>query len=410
MKLTKATVEAASLPEKGQTFIWDDDLRGFGVRLTPTAQTYIVQARVNGVTRRVSLGRHGTITLQQARKKAVKELSKMVEGIDPILEKKRLKAESVSLRQVVEDYLGDRKDLKESSRADIRKHLSKAFSDWSDRPIAKITRDMVLQRFRERSELGPAQANLAFRNLRAWVNYAMGAYRAENEPIIMHNPVKVLSETRAWHRIQARSGKVPLEKIGDAWAKIQQLRNAPEQTTIGRTIADLTAFLMLTGCRIGEAGPLTWDRVDLDGGSWFLPDPKNRQPITRPLPKVLVEILKERPQGGQFVFPGRSGGYVPTVRGVLDAIAEATGAKISAHDFRRTFVAVAGEVGVEFWKTKLLMGHKMSGDVTLVHYTEKQDLRYLAGDLERIATWITSRKTPPIADNVVPFPVRGGNP
>ena len=406
MKLTKSTVEGARLPEKGQRFVWDDELRGFGIRLTPTTRTYIVQARVNGTTRRVSLGRHGTITLQQARKKAVKELSKMVEGIDPILEKKRLKAESVPLRQVVEDYLGDRKGLKDSSRADILKHLNKAFEDWADKPIAKITRDMVLQRFRKRSELGKTQANLAFRNLRAWFNYAMGAYRAENEPIITHNPVKVLSETRSWHRIQARSGKVPLDKIGDAWAKIQQLSTAPEQT-ISRTLADLTAFLMLTGCRIGEAGPLTWDRLNLDEGWWFLPDPKNREPITRPLPKVLVGILKERPRTGDYVFPGRSSGWVQSVRGVTDAISKAIGAEITAHDLRRTFRAVAGEVGVEFWKTKLLMGHKMSGDITLSHYTEKSDLRYLAGDLERIATWITTRKTP-TADNVVPFPVKGG--
>jgi integrase len=98
---------------------------------------------------------------------------------------------------------------------------------------------------------------------------------------------------------------------------------------------------------------------------------------------------------------------VQSVRGVTDAISKAIGAEITAHDLRRTFRAVAGEVGVEFWKTKLLMGHKMSGDITLSHYTEKSDLRYLAGDLERIATWITTRKTP-TADNVVPFPVKGG--
>jgi integrase len=122
---------------------------------------------------------------------------------------------------------------------------------------------------------------------------------------------------------------------------------------------------------------------------------------------VLVEILKERPRTGDYVFPGRSSGWVTSVRGVTEAISEAVSVKVTAHDLRRTFRSVAGEVGVEFWKTKLLMGHKMSGDVTLDHYTEKQDLRYLAVDLERIATWITARKTL-TADNVVLFPARGG--
>jgi integrase len=408
MKLTKTTVETASLPEKGQTFIWDDELRGFGVRLTPTARTYIVQARVNGATRRVTIGRHGVLTVQEARKEAIAELSKMTKGMDPATEKKKNRAASVTLEEVVTKYLKDRGHLKASTRTDIQKHVEGIFSDWKDKPVAKITRDMVLRRFRERSETGPAQTNQAFRYLRSFLNYAAGTFRDDDdEQLLPHNPVRVLSDAKIWNRIQPRSKRIPLDSIGDAWETIQKSRTAPEQTTIGRTLADLTAFLMLTGCRIGEAGALTWDRLNLDDGSWYLPDPKNREPITRPLPGALAGILKERPRTGDYVFPGRSGGFVTSVRGPLDAIAEATGAKISAHDLRRTFRAVAGEVGVEFWKTKLLMGHKMSGDVTLDHYTEKSDLRYLAGDLERIATWITTRKTP-AADNVVQFPVKGG--
>jgi integrase len=408
MKLTKSTVEGARLPEKGQRFIWDDELRGLGVRLTPTARTYVVQARVNGATRRVTIGRHGVLTVQEARKAAIGELSKMTRGIDPVTEKKKARATSVTLEEVVKQYLKDRGHLKASTRTDIQKHLEGIFADWKDRPVAKITRDMVLRRFRERSETGPAQTNQAFRYLRSWINYAAGTYRDDDdEQLLPHNPVRVLCDAKMWNHVQPRSKRIPLDAIGDAWETIQKSRTAPEQTTVSRALADLTAFLMLTGCRIGEAGPLTWDRLNLDDGSWYLPDPKNRQPITRPLPKVLVEIIKERPRTGDYVFPGRSRGWVTSVRGPLDAIAEATGARISAHDLRRTFRAVAGEVGVEFWKTKLLMGHRLSGDVTLGHYTEKSDLRYLAGDLERIATWITTRKTP-TADNVVPFPVRGG--
>ena len=105
MKLTKHTIESASLPEKGQSFLWDSETRGFGVRLTPAGRTYIIQGRVNGVSRRVSLGRHGVITLQQARKKAQKELSAMLEGIDPAIEKKRSEAYSKTLRGIADEYL-----------------------------------------------------------------------------------------------------------------------------------------------------------------------------------------------------------------------------------------------------------------------------------------------------------------
>ena len=62
MKLTKDKIEGTVLPKKGQQFLWDSETRGFGVRLTPTARTYVAQARVNGATRRVTIGKHGILT------------------------------------------------------------------------------------------------------------------------------------------------------------------------------------------------------------------------------------------------------------------------------------------------------------------------------------------------------------
>ena len=44
MKLTKTVVDALVLPDKGQVFKWDGELKGFGVRLTPGGKAYIVQA------------------------------------------------------------------------------------------------------------------------------------------------------------------------------------------------------------------------------------------------------------------------------------------------------------------------------------------------------------------------------
>ena len=217
VKLTKTIVENVKLPEKGQAFLWDIELKGFGVRFTPTARTYIAQGRVAGRDRRVTLGKHGVLTVQQARKRAQRELSKMSEGKDPVKEKKRREAQGVTLGQVVEAYLKDRRSLKESSRADILKHLEGSFSDWKDKPIVSITRGKVLTRFRERSDKSYAQANQAFRNLRALINYATGAYQAEGVSIISENPVKAISDLKMWNHVKPRSGRIPNDKIGTVW-------------------------------------------------------------------------------------------------------------------------------------------------------------------------------------------------
>jgi integrase len=90
----------------------------------------------------------------------------------------------------------------------------------------------------------------------------------------------------------------------------------------------------------------------------------------------------------------------------MERISEAAGASISPHDVRRSFRAIAGECGIEFWKTKLLMGHKLSGDVTITHYTETSDLRYLRPEINKIAAWIIRQGLIAASDNVVQLPTR----
>ena len=409
MELKKDVIENTKLPAKGQVFLWDDELKGFGVRLTPNARTYIVQARVKGKTRRVTLGKHGVLTLQQARKRAIKELSKMLEGVDPTKEKKRAEAQAVTLEQLISAYVKDRRNLKESSRADIHKHLKTSFSDWAKKPIVSITREKAAIRFRELSDRSPAQANQAFRVLRALFNYAIGAYQADGVPIISENPVKAISDLKMWNHVKPRSGRIPTDKIGAAWNELQRLREIAGQTTISRTLADAVAFLMLTGARWSEMAELTWDRVNIKEGHWHIPDPKNRTSITFPLSKAAVEMLKGRPQVDRYVFPaGTEAGHVREARSVLASLSKAAGTHITAHDLRRTFRAIAGECGIDFWKTKLLMGHKIAGDITITHYTETSDLRYLAEDINRIGDWIVRQGVIAAAGNVVPFPVKTG--
>lgn len=405
MKFTKANIESLKLPQAGQRVIlWDSELPGFGMRITQSGKMYIAQARVNGKSRRVSIGRHGVLTLQEARKEAQKELSSMLGGKDPVIEKKTAEAYGKTLREITKEYLRDRRDLKPSYVADIEKHLAGAFAPWADRPAVEITREKVAIRFRELTERSLAQANQAFRVLRAILNYARAAYRPDDKPIIVENPVSILSDMKVWNRVKPRSGRIPTDKIGAAWNVLQGLRDAPEQTTISRSLADVVCFLILTGARWSEAAQLTWDRVNLEENWWYLPDPKNRNPVKFPLSDIAKEILETRPRESEYVFPARSKeGCVSDPRGVFDKVSQIAGVRVTAHDMRRTFRAIAGECDIELWKAKLLMNHRLSQDVTISHYTETEDLRYLAPEINMIAEWITQQALIAVSDKVVPL-------
>lgn len=76
----------------GDVFLWDDELRGFGVKLTKAGvRTYIFQYRMGGretPTRRKTIGRHGSLTPDQARTIAKGLAFKVHQGVDPIDEER----------------------------------------------------------------------------------------------------------------------------------------------------------------------------------------------------------------------------------------------------------------------------------------------------------------------------------
>lgn len=429
MKLTKSTVEKLELPKPGEpaNFEWDDDLEGFGVRVTSGgARAYIAQRRVHGRSRRVTLGRHGVITAEQARKKAQSALGKMVDGIDPTAARRRHKAQSITLREVTARYISTRKTkhgyaLKERTKADIERHLAKSFADWADRPIADINRDMVSHRHEKLSASAPKQADQAFRILRGIINFAREEYRTpEGAPIILDNPVGVLK--RKWHATDGRETHVPLSRIGEWWSALQMRREDPELHKAAQIGADFVALLTLTGLRLGEASTLKWGEVDLEDGSLKLPDPKNRKPVTLPLSKAAVAILERRLsvrlKDCEYVFPGRAAEHLNDCRPTLRKLAEILDAKakaeertkvepvdVTAHDLRRTFIKIADKLNIERWRVKMLVNHSLrsSGDVTISSYTEKSDRRDFRPEAERIASYLEEQRTIAEAGNVRPL-------
>jgi len=411
MKLTKSRVEAFPIPparktskDAGQAIYWDEKLRGFGVRITPSgARSYIVQGRANGKTRRVTLGTHGVLTCDEARRKAKAALLALDDGIDPVIEKKRTKTLALTLREVATDYCANRQTKKGGKLTtmtirDITRHVQSNFGDWADKPIVNITSDLCRSRFEEISKRSEAQANQAFRILRALINFSID----EENPRI--NPVQTLSKKRLWNKNEAKTGFIPLDKVGAAWNLLQERRTSHVLLPIALTGADITLFIMLTGCRWSEAAELTWDCVNLEAGSWHIADPKNHNPVTFPLPAPLRAMLEARPrtEGNDYVFPGR--GKTPFLKDARSTMAEVSklaGLHLTHHDLRRTFIAIGQKLKIELWRLKLLTNHISGGDVTLDHYTETNDLRHLAPEAEQIAAWIVEQGKIASGANVV---------
>ena len=87
IKLTKRTVDRLE-GDGRECFHWDSELPGFGLRIRASRRKYyIVQFRAKGRERRMTLGRHGTITPETARRRAIAHIAEARNGIDPAAER-----------------------------------------------------------------------------------------------------------------------------------------------------------------------------------------------------------------------------------------------------------------------------------------------------------------------------------
>ena len=70
MKLTKRTIDNCRPAPSGDLYLWDEDVAGFGLRVKPSGvRSFMVQYRnKSGMSRRITLGKFGVLTADEARR------------------------------------------------------------------------------------------------------------------------------------------------------------------------------------------------------------------------------------------------------------------------------------------------------------------------------------------------------
>lgn len=365
-KLTKRTIDAAQSVDKGQSFIWDSELKGFGLRITPSRKTYIVQNRVAGKTIRITLGPHGVLTPDQARAEAKIRLGEMARGINANLLERNAKIKRVTLIEAYETYIQSR-SLSISTLEDYAKAMRSGFADWQNISIQNIKRDMIEAHFRKLSEKSLAQANQMFRFLRALLNFSKEKYTLDDgEPLIPSNPCDRLTALKMWHRIDRRTRYLEPHQL-KPW--FEALLHTESSECERHTVKDFCAFILLTGCREQEAARLKWADVNLQAKSITFQHTKNHRVHTLPTGKWLTQLLVERQKEAKFeyVFPANNKyGHVKNHRKSILSIRKHSGVEFTLHDLRRTFASIVNHQlakSFSMYTIKRLLNHS-DGDVT----------------------------------------------
>lgn len=347
-KLTKSTIDRLPLADKGkQTDHWDSELQGFGVRTSATAKTFFVMKRVRGKLSRVTLGKYGVLTADEARKRAIKVLSELCDGVDVNQDKAKERLRGITLDKATDLYLEER-DLKEGTKTFYQTMIDVHLKSWKSKPLKTITDDMVKAMHKKLSkDVGKVTANNAMKTLRAIYSYVL----TETKGDLPDNPTKILSSQKVWNKVEPRKTRIQDYELPAWYQGVVEAKNP--------IIRDFLLFTMYNGLRKNEALELQWSDVDFRGRTFTVIDPKNGKDHTLPFTTFTESLLAERLtlRENDFVFPGTGkSGHLAEPRKQIEKIEHESGIHFMPHDLRRTFANVAQKI-VTYSELKRLLNH-----------------------------------------------------
>ena len=393
-RLTKKLIETAALPKKGQVFLRDDVLRGFGVRLTAGSKSFFIEKLIHGQVRRLTLGRFGEMTLDEARANAKKRMVEIDEGRDPVAER-RQRSIAPTFHDLEQMYLTRHAALKKS-RANDEAILNHHLSYLRPRKLVTITRYEIA---RLHSKIGtepssvirpgrpvqrpmPRTANQTLALLRSMLNLAMdwGLLPPGPNPCLR---IKKFPEV-------SRERFVKPDELPKLWAAIQAEPN------VFVRVAFFVA--LLTGARRDEVLTMRWSDLDLQQGTWTIPSTKAGRSHVVPLPRPAVAMIQQLPrlEGNPYVFCGRWGrSHLVNVAKPWKRIRKDAGLEdVRIHDLRRTLGSWLVAAGASLPLIGKALNHTSVSTTQVYARLQLEPVRIaLEANAERMLTYADKAKT-----------------
>jgi integrase len=359
MSVDRITHKLASSLLPGQT-VWDETVKGFGIRKQRSAAVYIFKFRHQGRQRFVTIGRHGSPwTTEMAREAAKRHMLGLVDGRNPADERD---ASVLTFGQFAERYMAEyaagRKKPRSMAedRRNLDHHILPSLGDFRLDAIAR--RDVVA--FHAAQSTRPVNAN---RCLSLISHIFTIAEKWEVRPL-GSNPCPGLD--RYPERPRERwldAGEI--QRLGAALDRRERLGLLDDSKAADWRAVACIRLLILTGARLGEVLGLQWSWINWDRGFARLPDSKTG-PKTIPLPQPALELLAALKRDHhvnsdcKLVLPGtKPGRPFQGIQKPWQRIRKLAGLQdVRIHDLRHCYASFAVASGESLYIVGAILGHR----------------------------------------------------
>lgn len=382
MRISKASVDRTMPSVLGDVIIWDDRVAGFGVKVTPSgSKVYFYRYRISRPGRasqtppiKYTIGKHGSITPDQARKRA-QELAAMVSlGIDPRQQDRDAIAEKDHADQLAREQERTRRDLAFNRIAGLwLKHYA---TDLGRRKSGVAMARLVVGRY-----LGPALGDQPMPDIS----------RADLQSIFDAIPTNKRGMRRAvfsyasvlwgWavRRGHVETNLLTVMDKPPAPAPRDRVLSDVELASVWRATEGVSmvwrAFfrlLILTGQRRGEVSNIRWEELDRNAAIWTIPADRAKNGRAHLVPLSDAALVQIDLVAGGSVWPHLGYVLTTTSRSAISGISKAKAsldASIAClngneaidhwriHDIRRTLATGLQRLGVRFEVTEAVLNH-----------------------------------------------------
>lgn len=371
MKFTDRSIKSLKA-ERKRYEAWEDNGKGFGIRVAPSGRkSWVYLYRFGGTARRITFGTYPAISLSGAHVKRAKAREDLEKGIDPGLELiavKQSERDADIFAELAEEYLEKyAKPRKRSANEDERILRKDVIPVWGRRKAKDIRRRDVIALLDEIVERGsPIIANRTLAVIRKLYNWAMSRDIVDATPCAA---IQAPSKENRRDRVLSDS------EIKTFWTKLEEAKMSE-----GSKLA--LRLQLVTAQRKGEILSAAWSDLDLDDTVWTIPAEKSKNglPHRVPLTDMAVELLsaiKEESGESRWLFPSAiySNRHVTetSVNHALRLNLDVFGLEpFTPHDLRRTTASHMASGGVSRLVISKVLNHAESG-ITAVYDRHSYD-------------------------------------
>ena len=334
--------------------------------------------------REMGLGSLDFVSLAEARQLAVDNKRLVIDGKDPIEERKQShlqkqleQARNLTFREVAEACIKSKShEWKNAKHAQQWKNtlVTYAFPVIGHLPISEITTDLILKILEPIWVEKAETASRVRQRLETIWDYgkARNYVEGENPARLKGHLDKLLPKTAKVKRVR-HFAALPYKDVSSF---VKDLRRRTGYSALG------LEFLILTAARTGEVIGAKWNEIDFENAIWVIPAERmkagseHRVPLSERALEILRAITSNK-QPDDYVFAGWKRNTGLSNNAFLALLKKMERSDITTHGFRSCFRDWAAEEAYQFSNETI--------ELALAHtITNKVEAAYRRGDqLER---------------------------